>query len=220
MNKITLIALVFFLVACTSTDNSPNGDVSSTQSGFLESYENLKPVKSNDDADLLRYIKPGLKQLGYKNIILEPIVFYPAPEPNKLITSESLNKISDYANQKFSAAIASSSNLVEQAGPNTARIKLAITSVEMSDKKLNALQYIPISFLITAASGRLNDMSAQLRIEAQVTDSQTGELLSQAVKSGVGETLDNDQSPLTLDKLSPLIDTWAETLQQTISSQL
>jgi len=76
-----LITTHINLLHITSTDNSSTGDVSSTQSGFLKSYENLKPVKSNDDADLLRYIKPGLKQLGYKNIILEPIVFYPAPTP-------------------------------------------------------------------------------------------------------------------------------------------
>ncbi|WP_286262381.1 DUF3313 domain-containing protein [Thalassotalea atypica] len=220
--KIKAIAfgLMISITGCTSTENKEISATQTNQSGFLSSYNQLKEVNADDDSNLVRYIKPGLKGAGYNNFILEPVSFYPKLAATDTISKQVLNEISSYANKAIAESIKSSANLVTQAGPNTARLKVAISSVEVSDKELSALQYIPIAFLVTAASGKLNDVNAQLRVEAELVDSQSGEVLMQAVKSGVGEVMDNDKTALTLDKLAPLLDKWSETLKSTIINEM
>lgn len=208
------------LSGCTSTSNTNESEAKTTQSGFLSSYNQLNEVKTEDDSNLLRYIKPGLKELGYDKIILDPVSFYPAPKSSDTISKNVLDKISSYANKSFSSAVSSSSTLATVAGPNTARMKVAITAVDITDKELSGMQYIPIAFLFTAASGGLNDMQAKIRIETELVDSQTGEVLAQAVKSGAGATVDNDKTTMNLEMLSPLLDKWAESLKSTITSEM
>ncbi len=218
--KAITIGLMLALSGCSSTDNSSAEAAKEVQSGFLSSYDQLKKVDSSDDSDLVRYIKPGLKELGYDKVILDPVSFYPGPKSTDKVSKEVLSQISSYANKAFSDAVSASSTLATAAGPNTARMKVAITAVDITDKELSGMQYIPIAFLFTAASGGLNDMQAKLRIEAEMVDSQTGEVLMQGIKSGSGATVEDDKASMNLEMLSPLLDKWAETMKATLSEDM
>jgi hypothetical protein len=170
-----------------------------------------------DESDLLRYISSDLKARGYNKVILDPVSYYPAPHETDAVSKDILSKISNYFNDAFSQAAYSTVDLVTKPGENTLRIKMAITGVNIEDSKLAAYQYIPIAFLVTAASGGLSEMTVKFQVEAEVVDSLTGEVLAAAVKSGVGEKLVNDKTALTLDNLKPLIDSWAQTMQKTLA---
>lgn len=216
--KLLSIIVLLCLVACTSTPkDSPPAKEMTNYSGFLSDYSKLKKVDVGDDSDLMRYISSDIKARGYNKVMLDPVSYYPAPQATDTMSKAVLSEISNYFNQTFSRAAYSKVDLVNKPGINTLRIKMAITGVNIVDAELAAYQYIPIAFLVSAASGGLSEMTVKFQVEAEVVDSLTGEVLAAAVKSGVGEKLANDKTALTLENLKPLIDSWAQTMKKTMA---
>ncbi|WP_281557395.1 DUF3313 domain-containing protein [Thalassomonas sp. RHCl1] len=213
--------LILLLLGCGSTGTEQSQTAQNNQfSGFLSDYSLLKPVDVHDDSQLQRFISKQVKARGYSKVLLDPISYYPAPPATDTISKKVLTEISQYFNRRFRQAIAKNIQVVNEPGEKTLRMKMAITGVKVTDKSLAAYQYIPIAFLVTAASGGMSDVEVQLQVEAEVVDSLSGELMAAAVKSGKGATLDNDKTPLTLNKVKPLIDSWAKTMQKTMSDNL
>jgi hypothetical protein len=212
-----LTAFLFLcLTACTSTEKETSQASETNYSGFLSDYSQLKKVDVGDDSDLLRFIDSKIKEHGYETIILDPVTFYPTPKESDIISNKALASISDYFNATLINIVKESGKLVENAGSKTLRVKMAITSIDVTDSKLSAYQYVPIAFLVTAASGGLSDMDVKFQIEAELTDSISGEVLGAAVKQGFGEKLSDNTQALTLDNLKPLIDTWSTTMKATL----
>jgi len=219
--KIILVLIALISTACTSTSNQTStSEAFSNQSGFLSDYQKLKKVKTKDDSDLMRFISSHIKEGKYNKVMFDPVSYYPAPQKTDMISKEVLSKISNYFNQSFSQTPFTNVEVVNQAGMNTLRIKMAITGVNIEDAELAAYQYVPIAFLLNAASGGMSEMDVKFQIEAEVVDSLTGEIMAAAVKSGVGERLKNDKTSLTLKHLKPLIDSWAMTMQKTMNDSL
>jgi len=215
--KIISLSLALILGACSSTSSSNidrSGDAN--YSGFLTDYTQLKTVDTDDDSELRRFISKELKAREYNKLMLDPISFYPAPQVTETVSQKALTEISSYFNNTLAKAVDTKLNLVDQPGKDTLRIKMAITGVKVVDKELEVYQYIPIAFVLNAAKGGLSDMVVNFQIEAEVVDSLTGELLGAAVKIGVGGTLKNDGTSLTLAELKPLIDNWTKTMTKTL----
>jgi hypothetical protein len=219
--KVFLVALAFSISACSSTSSdNKNDEPSSNHSGFLSNYSQLKSADVDDDSKLTRFISKELKARNYTKVMLDPISYYPAPQATDTVSQQVLGEISQYFNKAVSTAIAKEIPVVNDAGKGTLRFKMAITNVKIRDKELAVYQYVPIAFVINAASGGLSDVEVHFQIEAEVVDSLTGEIMASAVKSGVGETLSNEETALTLANLKPLIDKWAKVMQNTIKQNL
>ena len=87
--------------------------------------------------------------------------------------------------------------IVSQAGLGVARLSMAITNVKISKKKKNVLNYTPPGLLIggmrSAADALTNVSLANAVVEAEFTDSVTGERIATRVatkpwaQAGVGE---------------------------------
>jgi hypothetical protein len=148
--------------------------------------------------------------------MFDPISYYPAPKTTDTISQKVLGEISQYFNKTISTEVAKDMPVVNEAGEGTLRFKMAITGVKILDKELAIYQYIPIAFVLNAAKGGLTDVEVHFQIEAEIVDSLTGEVMGSAVKSGVGETLSNEETALTLENLKPLIDKWSKVMQSTI----
>lgn len=221
MKYIIFVIALMLVSACSSTpDKAESKDWIASQSGFLSDYSKLKKVDVNDGSDLMRYISEQVKGGKYAKVMFDPVSYYPAPKKTSNITKQVLSDISSYFNNTFAKTALANVEVVNRPGPDTLRIKMAITSVNVEDSSLAVYQYIPIAFVITAASGGLSEMNVKFRMEAEVVDSLTGEVLAAAVKTGEGETLDNDKEMVTLAHLKPLIDSWAVTMQETMTKSL
>jgi len=219
MKFITAFILIC-LTACTTTEKETNQPPKTNYSGFLSDYSQLKKVDVGDDSDLLRFFDRKIKEHGYENIMLDPVTFYPAPKASETISNKALTNIGAYFNNTVLNVAKESGKLVETAGAKTMRVKMAITSIDVTDSKLSAYQYVPIAFLVTAASGGLSEMDVKFQIETELTDSLTGEVLGAAIKQGFGEKLDDSEQALTLDNVKPLIDNWATTMKSTLTEIL
>ena len=207
-----LSGVLVVLAGCATT--APSDD--KVRSGFISNYSQLAMVDLGDDSNLQRYISPAISQRGYTRLLLDPISYFPAPAASDTIPRQVLSEISNYFNREARRMLSRHFQLVDQPGSNTLRMKLAITGLNIDDKPLAAYQYIPIAFIFTAAGGGLSEMSVKVQVEAEVVDSLTGEMLAAAVKQGKGETLKDDKTALTLDKVKPLIDTWVQSMDRTV----
>jgi hypothetical protein len=212
-----MMVLVAMSTLGFSALGSTNSSYEQENSGFLTDYSQLKAYNSGDDANYMRWVSPKLLDTSkYKKFLLEPVDYYPSLPTSAQVSTQVLAEIKDYYNQSIRKAFGDVLPLTDQPGPDTLRVKMGITAISIDDKKLKPYQLVPVAFLITTAKGGLNDMTLKVMVETEVSDSQTGEVLAGAVKSGEGDTLENDKVQLTLEMIKPLIDGWVKSTKDNL----
>lgn len=210
--KMLLGAIVGLSLAGCASDSvvAPN-----QYSGFLGDYSNLQEATSPEGAPVMRWISPSLKPGMYTNVLLDPSVFYPQPQPSAQVSMQALNSITSQFDANLKNAVMSSGmQLVTSPGPNTLRISPAITAVKTSSAPLAAYQYVPIALVVTgaAAAAGEHDQQVQLTAEMKASDSQTNAVLAKVVRENRGEDLSNTSQQLTVSNAQPVLKTWANDL--------
>ncbi len=148
---------------------------------FLEpgEIENLKPHP--DVPGVSRYITPGADPGSYEKIMVGGVTFYFAEKSKtKDIDADEMKKISDAMKAALVSAAVDKAEVVLSPGPNTALINVAITEINMQNKKRGLLGYTPIG-LVASTAGNLAGMRIRLRgakLEGEVVDSVTGDVIS------------------------------------------
>lgn len=193
------------------------------ESGFLgDGYAKLQKEDAPHGGPRWVYASPRFTPANYRAVLLEPVAFYPEPQPTAEVSADTLTQIRHYADNSMRQKLGREVMLTDRAGPGVARVQVAITAVGTEDQALRPYQYIPIAFVITGAKavvegGRPQD--ASIAIETKVTDSMTGEVLYEAVRGGTGEEVSHasqGQGGVQPDSLRPLIDTWTDGAAQQI----
>lgn len=197
------VALLF--AGCAGQKTVPKQEFS----GYLGDYSELKKTKDAEGHEVLRWQSPKLKPGTYKAMILDPIVFYPAPRPTKQVSLQTLEQMRDYLNKAVKAQVGKVIKLTDKTGPGVVCMRSAITGAATETEALKGYQYIPIAFLVTEAEGATGDRSreAYIVLEAEILDSRTGERLAMDVRKDVAKKLlKNDKQQLTLDDVRPMLD--------------
>jgi len=198
------------LGACAGT-----GDVAQDKgSGFLRDTSKMTETKDSAGMTIRSWVSPKLTPANYNAILLDPLVFYPEPRPTERVTAEELQQILAYSNSTLKQSMSKRFNVVDRAGPGVVRIRAAFSSVGAEGEGLKAYQYIPIAFLVTAASRAAEGGAPQrafIAVEAEATDSVTGELLAERMRVGTGARLAKfgEKDTLTLERVKPLLDEMA-----------
>ena len=215
MKNITLSRLAaivvagLFLAGCGSNTIKPE-----EQSGYLKDYSDVMKTKDPKGNTVYRYASPKLNPANYSAVMIQPVEYYPKPEPTEQVSQQTLDQIRAYLGESLHKSIGGKVKVVDKPGPGVARLNVAITAAVPDKQSLKAYQYIPLAFIYVmgkrAISGQTEE--AHLVIEAQGTDSVSGETLLKVVRSGEGEELNKveGQRILTLEAIQPLIDKWAE----------
>lgn len=196
------------LVAGCATSSAPK------ESGFLPDYSRLQQQSTAEGARLV-YVNPDFTPARYNAIKLDPVVYYPQPQPTADISMETLTKIRKDTDQALRKKLGEKVKLVDRAGPGVAHVRVAITAVGAETRALKVYQYIPVALAVTGAKAIAQGglpRDATVAIEAQVTDSVSGALLYAAVRGGTGERVANaeqGQGGVQVASLQPLIDQWS-----------
>jgi hypothetical protein len=215
IKKIMLaLTAVTLLSACSSTSNTNE----TVNAGYLSDYSQLKSVDVDDDSIVTRYSSSTIDKTKYDSILIETIDFYPALPQSSQISPEVAQQIKQQIDNNMRSTFAKSYVITDKPSESTAILRVAITGLTIDDKELAAYQYIPISFLITAATGQLNDMSVKLQIDAELIDSKSGQVIGAFTKLDEGEALANDETQLTLENLEPLLTRWFKSLDKALNS--
>lgn len=208
----TALLVVLLMAGCASERAKPE-----EFSGYLGNYDKLTEATDAHGHEILRYVNPNFKRGSYTNIIVDDIVFYPPfdeaalaeADPKGQITKEALMKIRDYANEALRREVGKVMTLTNQPGPDTVRIRIALTGVSTSTEPLAVYEYIPVGLVIAGIATAIGerDIDAFVIFEGEVLESNTGERLYMTVrKSKAVERLKDTKDPLTADHVRKLID--------------
>ena len=220
IKSLAAILMAVLLASCASTGGD-SGASSKKYSGFLKDYSLLKEAKDADGKPVMRYVSPRLTGQNYQQVMLDPVVFYPELKPSATADAATLESVRRHLEQTLRAKLGARVPLAKAPGPGVARMRVAITSVNVQEAALKAYQYIPLAFVIhkvsDAATGAT--MVTIVFVEAEITDSVSGELLAEAVKQGDGATL-NEGTPVTAADVVPLLDRWAQLTADLLATRL
>ena len=159
-----------------------------TPSGFLGDYSQLK----KGEGTLLMYIKPGTDLARYRKIILEPIQLY-ASEAGKgmaRLSREDRQRMVNCLDAVLRKRLSAEHTLVQQAGPDVIRMRVAITEVKgarvLMDTVSTVLPFgLAISEAKNLATGSHTSVGAA-GIECEGLDSQSRQRLFATVDERVG----------------------------------
>jgi hypothetical protein len=184
-------------------------------SGFLRDYTRLQASKDAKGVPIRNWVSSRFTPANYKALLVDPITFYPEPQPSEKVSAAELQRMLAYTNEVHKQAVSKRFKLVDRAGPGVVRLRIAITSVAAREEGLKPQQLVPLAFAATMASRAAKGGAPQrafLIVEAEATDSTTGELLGSRVRVATGERLGKvaNVDVVTLDAVKPILDEIAE----------
>lgn len=148
---------------------------------FLEQGEIDKLQPHPDVPGLSRYITPGMDPAAYGKLLVGSVTFYFADDSKeKGMDADEMKWIADAMRSALMAAAAEEAEAVLEPGPGVALINVAITEIDMQNKKRGLLGYTPIGFVATSAANATGSriQLKDAKIEGELVDSQSGERLS------------------------------------------
>ncbi|MEP4485838.1 MAG: DUF3313 domain-containing protein [Halioglobus sp.] len=193
--------------------NAISAETRPETSGYLPAdiYAKLQPMKLASGREIQQWRSSKLNRTNYKGIMVDSVMFYPAPTPGPQISSSTLDNILAFSTKVVRQRVGEKLNLVDVAGPGVVRMQAVITAVKAEKEGLTALDVIPVHFLFSAAKSASGetDMNVTAMVETRLTDSMTGELLGAATSVLTGEQLKNSKQQIKLENVQQSIDTAA-----------
>ncbi|QHM70734.1 DUF3313 domain-containing protein [Mixta intestinalis] len=202
-SKLSAFILVGVLAGCSSKVTEK-----SQYSGFLDDYSTLRPEKTSQGQQTLRWVSPAWRQNSYHNVYFAPVVYYPNPEPNERVSAATLEQIRAYTEQQLKNAVGQKFTLLPQPQPGSLIIKAAITAVTAENKSMQFYEVVPVAAVVAstmAATGH-RTQNAVLFLEAEAIDATTHEPVIKVVRKGYGKSVPNSTTPVTLAEVKQAID--------------
>ncbi len=214
-------SLIFLLASIPSVSVAGEHHKSS---GFLtpDIEAKLKEGKLPSGRKVMRWNSPDLNSKNYQAIMVDRVIFYPAPHPGPQISSSTLDAIAQHLTSTLREKVGDKVQIVDEAGPGVLRMQPAITAVTVKKEGLSAKDIIPVHLIFSAASAASGHMDEAVTamIEVRVTDSVSGEYRS-AVKANLeGKQLTGKKDKLQLQDMQKALDTAAADGAQTMHDAL
>jgi len=180
------------------------------KSGFLGDYSQLKQGKG--ERALLYYVNPAAEIKKYDKIMIDDVAVWmdqPVGEDEK----KEYAVLAQYMKTAMERELGKDYNIVSDPGPDTIRLRTALTSAEGSNVPLDIVTtYIPIGRVISEGKNLATGTQSFVggaSIEVELLDSLTGERLAAAVDSRAGGKT-YEGSTDTWGDVKGAIDYWAE----------
>ena len=205
------LATSIFLIGCKN-----NVTPASHYSGFLTDYSDLHKVTTTSGKTALRWTAPGFNLNNYDNIVWRPVEYYPAPKPSSQISQATLDSLLNQTNNSIKLALSQKKPLVTTPGPHSLLFRGAITGVDSEQKGLQFYEVIPVALVIAGtqmASGH-RTMDTHLYLEGEFIDANTKKVVMKVVRMGTGNSVRNENTPLSESDLQPVLNDMAKDIIQ------
>ena len=189
LQAISCLLIFGLLSGCAATKQARDVD----QSGFLgDIYPKLHEGK---EGEALLVYKPEhidhARAAQYTKILLDPVTIWRGEESKlKGLSQEELQHLADHFYSLLYVTLKEDYEMVQEPGPNTIRIQVAITKAEESMVVLDVVSTIvPQARALSTIKGLATGKPAfvgEASIEAKLSDAQTGKLLVAVVDRRVG----------------------------------
>ena len=192
------------------------------QSGFLTDYSLLK----EDPEGLVQwmYFKDGVNFQAYDKIIMEHATFFVKEDAGyKGIQTDELSELAQNLHKAFLGTLGRTYSFTNEPGPRTMRLRLAITDLvpgkPVSGTMTTIIPFgLAASFIKKAATGSHIGMG-QVSGEAELVDSQTGEILAAAVDKKVGQKHKVGKTFTKWGQVEAIFNDWAENFSKRLDKR-
>lgn len=206
MSKLNALTLsLLFVAGLSGCASAP--DMQEAQSGFLTSYDKLQPVEDDDSA--LRYRKSDLDVSKYEKIVFQPseLALSDALKQESTLTMDEQVTLGEYFATRLEQEIGSEIQLKGEG--RTVNVRGAFTGITNESEALKIYQYIPVALIVNGikeAAGK-RDKVPVMFVEFEATDSESGEVLLQAMRRVELDEISADQlEEQGVDAIKPKID--------------
>ena len=211
---VILLAFGFLLTGCASTAKMP-------QSGFLTDYSLLEKNPDPRFVDDWLYVKEGVDWKSYDKIMVDRVTyFFDEKADYKGIQAEELTQISETFNEHYIRVLKDNFTLVDKPGPNTLRIRTAITGLTPNEPITGTLTtVIPVGIAVSTATKATTGSHIGMggaAGEAEILDSRTGEVLAAGIDTATGDKLRIDKSVTKWGQVEEITKMWAENLAENL----
>jgi hypothetical protein len=173
-----------------------------TNTGFLSTYDNLEPV----DKGRMKYLTDDIVATYHKVIINRVQVLVHSEKP--IMTAEERDEVIDYFQTALERVMTNAGfEVVTEPGPDTARLRVAITDIQKSSFWGNLH---PGSKLMGAGTGGAS-------MEGEILDSVSGRQLGAVIQAKKGSQFDLEYFD-GLEDVKDAIDGWAKQASKTFES--
>jgi hypothetical protein len=222
MKKINILAVLtlvllslMFLSGCASKTVGED-----KFSGFLgkQYYSSMEKIKLPSGAVSMNWTAPDFysdeshkKYFDKTKLLIDRIVWHPAPKPGSQVRAQILTAIAEYWNENLIKQIKLNTDaiIVDKPGPGVMRISPALTGVEISAEKMKVYEVVPVAavFAIGSVATGTRDRIVEVYLEAKGSDSLSGEMQIALVRKGIGtEKLENVREELQMKQAKPILD--------------
>ena len=173
-----MLPLALGLAACGATKQSTQIE----RRGFLGDYSKLRPGKEGELAFIYR--NPSADWAAYDKILLDPVSVWTTRDTSN-IPQEDLQRLANNFYGLLYQEWAKDYEMVEQPGPKTLRIQVALTGADTSNAVLDLVSTVhPVSFAVSSGAEFVvgePTFGGGASIEGKVMDANTGALLAAGI---------------------------------------
>lgn len=180
-----------------------------TQSGFLGDYSQLKPAP--DREGVMLYVDRNTDFKPYTKLMFDPVqVLVTQPKDQPPVPPDVVQRIGAQMQQSLQRALAPEYQVVSQPGPDVLRVRSAITGLEAAKPPAGAVDYLPFKAVYNvgreAAGG--GPRVAEIKAELEVLDP-SGKRVVAATVTRRGDKRLPQGDQITWEALPPITDYWA-----------
>ncbi|HEX9153948.1 MAG TPA: DUF3313 domain-containing protein, partial [Nitrospira sp.] len=173
------------LTACAHSEQA-GGYGKVEPSGFLKDYSKLQPAQDDTEASLVYFTQDKVKFKAYTKVWLEPVqVWRGEKSDTKNLEQEDALYVSEYLWSRVDEELRKDYMMTREPGPGVMRIRVGITEAGKGIPVLdNLTAAYPGTLLMSKgkkAIGGTESFVGKASVEVEVTDTQTGELIAEAV---------------------------------------
>lgn len=190
---ITTLALTGALTGCSASPRS--------HSGFLGDYSKLQPSAKVDGA--MSYVNPGFDLSKYDKFIIDPIGVNFAPDASGAsVDPKTLNDMAQYLRAKLIEDLSRNYQVVDKPGPDTLRLRVAITDLKKANPIFNVHPATKLSGVGLGAAS----------IEAEGRDASTDEQMFAFIHTRSGDRMTLVEGLQEWGHAKQAMDFWSKTL--------
>jgi hypothetical protein len=179
-----------------------------TYSGFLGDYAQLARETDRIDAASWRDPKANLK--SYRKVMVDPpVIYYSAKAGDRQLNADLKDKLMAELQAALLRTLGARLQVTDQPGPDTLRVRTAITEVlptGAGEDAMTVVDRVPLSL-------------ADAHMEAEVLDALTAQRLLAVVDSRRGRELPTVQNQVRWDLVRGIMRDWAQALGRRLDAQ-
>jgi len=216
MKKMMTTILAMTIGVCFITGAGWAADEAKPEIGFLHDYSKLTddPMKKVDRV----YIKEETDWKSYSKVMLDDVVFFIAQDAEyKGFEAKDLATLGEAFQKAFIINLAGATEFTDAPGPGVMRIRLAITNLKPNNSLTGTVTTIvPIGLGLSTAKFAVTGSHigrGSVAVEAELRDSQSGEVLAAMIDSKMGKKYKLMKSTSKWGHIIDIFNKWGQTFR-------